>query len=57
MKSNIGGESMSAIPTTTPASAKPDCISWPAYLGLGVAAAVLGVVTAIGMWLFNILRC
>ena len=35
---------MSASPmTTTPAPAKPDQISWPAYLGLGVAAAVLGV--------------
>jgi CIC family chloride channel protein len=51
---NIEGESMSAIPTTTtPAPAKPDRISWPAYLGLGVAAAVLGVVTSIGVWLFN----
>jgi hypothetical protein len=40
---------MSAIPTTTTsAPAKPDRISWPAYLGLGVAAAVLGVVPLIG---------
>jgi chloride channel protein, CIC family len=45
---------MSASPTTTtPAPAKPDRISWPAYLGLGLAAAVLGVVTSIGVWLFN----
>jgi H+/Cl- antiporter ClcA len=52
--SSIEGESMSALPaTTTPAPAKPDRISWPAYLGLGVAAAALGVVTAIGVWLFN----
>src|SRR5512136_2351591 len=44
--------------STTPspsiaAAAEPDRISWPAYLGLGVAAAVLGVVTSIGVWLFN----
>jgi chloride channel protein, CIC family len=38
-------------PTST--SAEPDRISWAAYLGLGVAAAVLGVATSIGVWLFN----
>jgi len=37
--------------TSTPA--EPDRISWAAYLGLGIAAAVLGVVTSIGVWLFN----
>jgi CIC family chloride channel protein len=51
---NIEGDSMNAIPTTTtPAPAEPDRISWAAYLGLGVAAAVLGIVTSIGVWLFN----
>jgi hypothetical protein len=35
------------------ASAEPDRISWAAYLGLGIAAAVLGVATAIGVWVFN----
>jgi hypothetical protein len=35
------------------AFAEPDRISWAAYLGLGVAAAILGVVTSIGVWLFN----
>ena len=38
---------------STSTSAEPDRISWAAYLGLGVAAAVLGVVTSIGVWLFN----
>src|SRR5512136_94002 len=37
--------------TSTPAD--PDRISWTAYLGLGLAAALLGVVTSIGVWLFN----
>jgi CIC family chloride channel protein len=37
--------------TSTPA--EPDRISWAAYLGLGIVAAVLGVVTSIGVWLFN----
>jgi chloride channel protein, CIC family len=35
------------------ASIQPDRISWAAYLGLGIAAAVLGVITSIGVWLFN----
>ena len=43
--------------TTTAATAStpadPDQISWVAYLGLGLAAAVLGVVTSLGVWLFN----
>ena len=38
-------------PTAT--TVEPDRISWAAYLGLGAAAAVLGVVTSIGVWLFN----
>jgi CIC family chloride channel protein len=38
---------------TTGTTADPDRVSWIAYLGLGLAAAVLGVVTSIGVWLFN----
>ena len=41
----------STAATSTPAD--PDRVSWTAYLGLGLAAAVLGVVTSIGVWLFN----
>ena len=45
---------MSANSTAaTSTTADSDQISWAAYLGLGLAAAVLGVVTSIGVWLFN----
>jgi CIC family chloride channel protein len=45
---------MSANPTAaTGTTADSDQISWATYLGLGLAAAVLGVVTSIGVWLFN----
>jgi chloride channel protein, CIC family len=37
--------------TSTPA--EPDRIFWAAYLGLGVTAAILGVVTSVGVWLFS----
>jgi CIC family chloride channel protein len=45
---------MSANSTAaTSTTADPEQVSWIAYLGLGLAAAVLGVVTSIGVWLFN----
>ncbi len=45
---------MNANPSpSTTLAAEPDQISWVAYFGLGLAAAVLGVVTSIGVWLFN----
>jgi CIC family chloride channel protein len=45
---------MSTNPTEeTSTTADSDRISWTAYLGLGLAAALLGVVTSIGVWLFN----
>jgi chloride channel protein, CIC family len=45
---------MSAASTAaTTTTADSDQISWRAYLGLGLAAAVLGVLTSLGVWLFN----
>jgi chloride channel protein, CIC family len=44
---------MGATPSVAAPVTDPERITWPAYLGLGIAAAVLGVVTAIGVWLFN----
>src|SRR5574341_941850 len=45
---------MSANPAAaTGTTAEPGRISWAAYLGLGLAAAILGVVTSVGVWLFN----
>jgi CIC family chloride channel protein len=45
---------MSTNPTeATSTIVDPDRVSWTAYLGLGLAAALLGVVTSIGVWLFN----
>ena len=45
----MSANSTAAISTT----ADPDRASWTAYLGLGLAAALLGAVTSIGVWLFN----
>ena len=45
---------MSTTPTTsTSLAVNSDRISWLAYLGLGLAAAILGIFTSIGVWLFN----
>jgi CIC family chloride channel protein len=45
---------MSTTPATSTAPAvDSDRISWLAYLGLGLAAAILGIFTSIGVWLFN----